>query len=69
MWQSVQTAMISHCEQHGNRMAILDPPPGLGVSEMATWREEVGYSSPFATLYYPNIKIQTRCRSRRPTRT
>jgi hypothetical protein len=58
MYQSVQTAMITHCEQHGNRMAILDPPPGLGVSEMATWREDVGYSSAFATLYYPNIMIQ-----------
>ncbi|HST50245.1 MAG TPA: hypothetical protein VLJ82_20515, partial [Jatrophihabitans sp.] len=27
LWRSVQTALISHCEQHGNRMAILDAPP------------------------------------------
>ena len=28
LWKAVQTALISHCEQQGNRMAILDAPPG-----------------------------------------
>ena len=27
LWKAVQTALISHCEQNGNRMAILDAPP------------------------------------------
>lgn len=57
MWQAVQTAMISHCEQHGNRMAILDAPPGLNVQQVKTWREEAGYSSAFSALYYPWINI------------
>ncbi len=28
LWKAVQTALISHCEQNGNRMAVLDAPPG-----------------------------------------
>ena len=27
--QAVQLAMIAHCELMGDRIAILDPPPGL----------------------------------------
>jgi phage tail sheath protein FI len=29
LWKAVQTALISHCEQNGNRMAVLDAPPGM----------------------------------------
>lgn len=57
MWKGVHAALIAHCEQHGNRMAILDPPPGLNVQEMKDWRNEGIYSSAFATMYYPWIKI------------
>lgn len=28
LWKAVQTALISHCEQQANRMAVLDAPPG-----------------------------------------
>ncbi len=27
LWKAVQTSLISHCEQNGNRMAVLDAPP------------------------------------------
>jgi phage tail sheath protein FI len=57
MWKAVHAALISHCEQHGNRMAILDPPPGRTVQEMKAWRAEGIYSSAFATMYYPWVKI------------
>src|SRR5487761_2078561 len=56
--KAVQLAMISHCELMGDRMAILDPPPGLDAQGIKNWRVEVaGYDSKFATLYWPWIKV------------
>jgi uncharacterized protein len=58
LWKSVQTALISHCEQHGNRMAILDSPPGLNAQQIKDWHSDVAmYDSAFAALYYPWIKV------------
>ncbi len=55
--QAVQLAIISHCEQAGDRMAILDAPPGLAPQQVKEWRtEKAGYDSKYATLYYPWIK-------------
>jgi phage tail sheath protein FI len=56
--KAVQLAMIAHCERLANRMAILDPPPGLSPQEVKKWREkESNYDSKFAALYYPWIKV------------
>lgn len=56
--QVVQTAMIAHCELMGDRMAILDPPPGLNAQEVKQWRmETTGYDSRYATLYWPWVKV------------
>ncbi|GAA3733017.1 phage tail sheath subtilisin-like domain-containing protein [Plantactinospora mayteni] len=56
--KAVQLAVISHCEQMGDRMAILDPPPELTARQVLTWRQgEAGYDSRFAALYYPWIKV------------
>jgi hypothetical protein len=58
LWKSVQTALISHCEQNGNRMAILDAPPAMSPQQIKEWRSEVAmYDSAFAALYYPWIKV------------
>lgn len=58
LWKSVQTALISHCEQSGNRMAILDAPPGMTPQQIKDWRADVAmYDSQFAALYYPWIKV------------
>lgn len=55
--KAVQLAMIAHCEQMGDRMAILDPPPGLNAQQIKEWRvEAAGYDSAFATLYWPWVK-------------
>jgi hypothetical protein len=55
--QAVQLAMIAHCELMGDRMAILDPPPGLNPQQVKEWRvDKAGYDSPFAVLNYPWIK-------------
>jgi phage tail sheath protein FI len=59
MWKAVQTAMIGHCEMQGNRMAILDAPPGMTVQQVKEWRSEVAmYDSAFAAMYYPWIKVE-----------
>jgi hypothetical protein len=56
--KAVQSAMITHCELMGNRVAILDPPPGLNAQQIKHWRVEVtGYDSKYATLYYPWVKV------------
>jgi phage tail sheath protein FI len=56
--KTVQLAVISHCEQMGDRMAILDPPPELTAQRVRSWRQdEAGYDSKYAALYYPWLKV------------
>ena len=56
--QAVQLAMIAHCELMGDRIAILDPPPGLNAQQIREWRvEKAGYDSRFAALYWPWVKV------------
>lgn len=55
---AVQQALITHCELMGDRVAVLDPPPGLTPQEVGDWRSErAGYDSRYATLYYPWIGV------------
>lgn len=59
LWKQVQTALISHCELQGNRVAVLDAPPGMTVQQMKEWRSDVAmYDSAFAAMYYPWIKVE-----------
>jgi Bacteriophage tail sheath protein len=55
--QVVQQAMITHCEQMGDRVAIIDAPPGLKVQDMLDWRAKTNYDSKYAALYWPWIKV------------
>lgn len=56
--KAVQMAMISHCENMANRMAILDPLPDMGPTEVHEWRQnEAGFDSKYAALYYPWIQV------------
>jgi phage tail sheath protein FI len=58
MVKSVQTMMIAHCEQMGDRMAILDAPPDMNPMEIKRWRmETAAFDSSYAVLYYPWIEI------------
>ena len=44
--KAVQLAMIAHCELMGDRVAILDPPPGLNAQQIKEWRvDKAGYDS------------------------
>jgi len=59
MWKAVQTALISHCEQQANRVAILDSPPGMTPQQVKEWRSDVAmYDSAFAAFYYRWIKVE-----------
>ncbi|HEX3786612.1 MAG TPA: phage tail sheath subtilisin-like domain-containing protein [Pseudonocardiaceae bacterium] len=63
--KSVHLAMIAHCELMGDRVAVLDPPPGLGPQRIKEWRTDIaGYDSKYATLYYPWIKVMDPLRGR-----
>ena len=56
--KTVQTAMITHCELMGDRMAILDTPPNMNVQQVKDWRvNATGYDSKYATLYWPWVKV------------
>ena len=56
--KAVQLAMIAHCELMGDRMAIIDSPPGLNAQQVKEWRtDKAGYDSKFAALYWPWIKV------------
>lgn len=48
---------IAHCEAMGDRIAVLDPPPGLSAQQVRDWRTTLGYDSKFAALYYPWLRI------------
>jgi phage tail sheath protein FI len=55
---AVQQGLISHCEAMGDRMAILDPPPGMTPQQVKEWRSRTaGFDSRYAALYYPWIKV------------
>jgi uncharacterized protein len=56
--KAVQLAMIAHCELMADRVAILDPPPGLNAQQVKDWRVNfAGYDSKYATLYWPWIRV------------
>lgn len=53
-----QCALVAHCERMGNRMAILDPLPGLSPQEVNTVTMDTPYNcdNGQAALYYPWIR-------------
>jgi phage tail sheath protein FI len=56
--KAVQLAMIAHCELMADRLAILDPPPGLNAQQVQDWRvDTAGYDSKYAALYWPWLKV------------
>ncbi|MEL5958925.1 phage tail sheath family protein [Streptomyces sp. CLV115] len=55
---AVQQGLISHCELMGDRVALLDPPPGLSPQQIRAWRtDRANFDSKYATLYYPWIRV------------
>jgi uncharacterized protein len=58
LFKGVQMALVDHCDEAKNRMAILDPPPGLDAQKVLEWRNGGAIKdSRFAALYYPWIRV------------
>ncbi len=58
--RAVHSAIIGHCIDQGDRIAIIDPPPGLapsGDGSIEEVRQDVQSERGFATLYYPWFQI------------
>ncbi len=56
--QAVQQAMLDHSQNMGDRVAILNSPPGMNPQRIRDWRmKEVNYDSKYGTLYYPWIRV------------
>jgi Bacteriophage tail sheath protein len=53
----LQAATIDHGEALGNRMVILDTPPGLAPGDVVAWREHARQDSAYAALYYPWLEV------------
>jgi phage tail sheath protein FI len=54
-----QCQLVAYCERSGDRMAILDPIPGLTPQQMRDVTSKTPYNSAHGqgTIYYPWIKI------------
>jgi len=56
--QAVQQALIDHCSEMQDRIAILDPLPNHNAQQIKEWRvEKSRYDSAFATLYWPWLEV------------
>ncbi|WP_156756331.1 phage tail sheath family protein [Actinokineospora pegani] len=56
--KAVQLAMVAHCELMSDRVAILDPPPGLNSQQVKEWRTEfAGYDTKYGALYWPWVQV------------
>jgi phage tail sheath protein FI len=56
--RAVQEAMLTHCANLKDRVAILDCLPGQTPQQMKEWRTgEAGFDSKYGALYYPWIKV------------
>jgi phage tail sheath protein FI len=59
--RDIQGKLIAHCENAGDRMAILDAPADMIPQDVLDWRlDDAGYDSKFAALYWPWIEVITR---------
>jgi phage tail sheath protein FI len=57
MWsQVIQSALITHCETLKSRVAILDPPDGLGIDDIQSFRAPL--ETKYAALYYPWVVVR-----------
>jgi Bacteriophage tail sheath protein len=52
---TVESALVTHCEQLKDRFAILDPQDGLDIEGIQTFREP--FDTRYAALYYPWLVV------------
>ncbi len=57
---AAQRLVVEACIAAGDRLAMLDPPPGLMPDDMRDWRVDVvGADTPHAVIYYPWLRADT----------
>jgi phage tail sheath protein FI len=52
---TVESALITHCEQLKDRFAVLDPQDGLDIEGIQSFREP--FDTKYAALYYPWLVV------------
>ena len=52
---AVQRALVEHCEQLHDRVALLDPPFDADIGEVESWRAR--FDSKYAALHYPWVLV------------
>ena len=52
---AVQAALVQHCEQQRDRVAILDSPADADLGDIQEWRAR--FDSKYAALYYPWVLV------------
>lgn len=71
LWWAVEAGLLSEaqgnglvqdvssfCNRMGERMAILDPPPGArSPAAMRAWWDDIGIDNPYAAVYWPWIEV------------
>ncbi|WP_410667691.1 phage tail sheath family protein [Amycolatopsis sp. cmx-4-68] len=56
MWSgTVESALVTHCEQLKDRFAVLDPQDGLDIEGIQAFREP--FDTKYAALYYPWLVV------------
>jgi uncharacterized protein len=55
---ALQGAMVAHCDEMRDRMAIVDAPKDMSPQEVGDWRGALPWGdSKFAALYYPWLEV------------
>jgi hypothetical protein len=57
---AVQKGLLAHCTRMGDRVAILDTPPGLSPQDVDDWKMKTANlvsDGGYGALYYPWIKV------------
>jgi phage tail sheath protein FI len=52
---TVESALVTHCEQLKDRFAVLDPPDGLDIEGIQAFRAP--FDTKYAALYYPWLVV------------
>ncbi|HEX5717923.1 MAG TPA: phage tail sheath subtilisin-like domain-containing protein [Thermoanaerobaculia bacterium] len=51
----MQSAILAHCDEQGDRMALLDARPGIGLTDVLAQRN--GLDADNGALYYPWVRL------------
>jgi phage tail sheath protein FI len=53
----LQRRLVAMADEAGNRIIVLDPPPGLSATDAVLWRRRTGLDSCSAAIFYPWVDV------------